>query len=144
MSVKTRILFETLENLKQLLGITKNDGKAIKTSSLETCATSEALHFFRVCFKFLESDLSLLFVCLLQVSLQGLSAENNKLQEALKMAVTDNKALISQQKEAIAREREKLSSKIDEQDKILKSAKDAMLKELGHEKSSIRQLEKEK
>ena len=81
---------------------------------------------------------------MLQVSLQGLSAENNKLQEALKMAVTDNKALISQQKEAIARERERLSSKIDEQDKILKNAKDAMLKELEHEKSSIRQLEKEK
>lgn len=70
--------------------------------------------------------------------------DNQKLQEALKIAATDNKALIAQHKDNIQREKDRVSKQLQVQDKLLDNAKEAVLKELEREKAAVRNTESEK
>lgn len=62
----------------------------------------------------------------------------------MKIAATDNKALIAQHKESVQREKERVSQQLHMQDKLLDNAKEAVLKELEREKTTVRNIENEK
>ncbi len=70
--------------------------------------------------------------------------DSQKLHSALKIAATDNKALITQHKDTIQREKEKVNAKLIAHDQMLDSAKDAILKELERQKAVLRNTEQEK
>ena len=70
--------------------------------------------------------------------------DSQKLHEALKIAATDNKALIAQHKESAQREKDRISQQQQIQDKLLDNAKEAILQELEREKAAVRRIENEK
>ena len=70
--------------------------------------------------------------------------DNQKLHEALKIAATDNKALIAQHKESVQREKQRLAQQQQVHDNLLDNAKEAVLKELEREKAAVRSIENEK
>lgn len=70
--------------------------------------------------------------------------DSQKLHEALKIAATDNKALIAQHKDGIQREKDRIAQQQQVQDKLLDNAKEAVLKELEREKAAVRSIENEK
>ncbi|XP_065060921.1 coiled-coil domain-containing protein 150-like isoform X2 [Rhopilema esculentum] len=74
---------------------------------------------------------------------ESLSRDCQKLQEALRIAATDNKALISQHKDVLQREKDRINTKVAMQDKLLDNAKDAIMKELEREKAAVRNTEME-
>ena len=70
--------------------------------------------------------------------------DSKKLHDALRIAATDNKALIAQHKDAVKKEKDKVTTKLAVQDQMLDSAKDAILRELEREKSAVRDTERKK
>ena len=74
----------------------------------------------------------------------NLNSENTKLKQALKMAASENQAVIAQHKDLITVERSKITDQLAEQEKIFDSAKETILKELSQEKSRAQEYEKEK
>ena len=70
--------------------------------------------------------------------------DNQKLHEALKIAATDNKALIAQHKGSAQREKDRAEQQQKIQDRLLDNAKEAVLRELEREKAATRSIENEK
>ena len=64
--------------------------------------------------------------------------------EALKIAATDNKALIAQHKDGMQKEKDRVAAQLAMQDKMLDNAKEAIIKELEREKAAVRSTEMEK
>jgi len=79
----------------------------------------------------------------LKRSYDSLMKDSQKLHEALKIAATDNKALIAQHKESAQREKDRISQQQQIQDKLLDNAKEAVLQELEREKAAVRRIENE-
>ena len=63
------------------------------------------------------------------------------MKQALKKAAIDNHALVNQAKEALSREQNKVDQAIQQQSKILDSAKDSLLSELDKQQKHSQGLE---
>lgn len=81
---------------------------------------------------------------ILQTSYDSLLKDCQKLHEALKIAATDNKALIAQHKDGMQKEKDRVAAQLAMQDKMLDNAKEAIIKELEREKTAVRSTEMEK